>query len=207
MEEDHPKDGWEEHEGGCQQAEVGFPPKILAIFSSLLSSHSLKQVRDQVPKLLFQAHCQAQGSHQTKKAAPCLEPEEVQHIVVVVKGGDGGDKNIDRCENDKDQDIEDQNVDLKKARLPGQQLSKAPFGCLFRNSCLCVADWEEEAGRSIEEDWSVLLVHKLGCRETLIFVRPFPPRAEDDNVSVPTDAVGLVLAVGLDILVVLLVCW
>ena len=56
------------------------------------------------------------------------------------------------------------------------------------------------------KDWSVFFVHKFLLRENLIFVRPFPPRAEDDNVSVPTDAVGLVLTAGLDILVVFLVC-
>ena len=38
------------------------------------------------------------------------------------------------------------------------------------------------------KDLSVFFVHKFLLRENLIFVRPFPPRAEDDNVSVSTDA-------------------
>ena len=40
----------------------------------------------------------------------------------------------------------------------------------------------------------------------MIFVRPFSSWTEDNNVSVPADTVGLILAGGLYILVVVLLC-
>ena len=102
MEEDNPKDGWEEYKCCGQQAEIDLPPEVFACLSSLSSSQSRKKVGHNTPAFLFQAYYKTQGSHHAKKAARCSKPKKVEHIVVVVEARHGGDQNIDCCDDGKD---------------------------------------------------------------------------------------------------------
>ena len=67
---------------------------------------------------------------------------------------------------------------------------------LVRIGCLCVADGEEKSRKSVYEDWCVLFVNQLWCSGPLTRFndrRSLSPRAEDDNVPIPSNAVRLVL--------------
>ena len=67
-----------------------------------------------------------------------------------------------------------------------------------------MADWEEETSDCVEEDRRVLLVHKIrrSVPITKFTWRSLSFRAEDHDVPVPADAVCLILAGGLHLLVI-----
>ena len=47
-----------------------------------------------------------------------MEPEEVQDVVVVVEGWDGGHENVQGCNDHEDESVEDENVNLEESSLP-----------------------------------------------------------------------------------------
>ena len=95
MEENDADDGRQGNHQGSQQTEIGRSPKVFTCcFSSLLLLYPAKHSAENVCHVRLKAQHKAQDSHEEEEGTGGFEPEEVQDIVVVVEGWDGGHKNV-----------------------------------------------------------------------------------------------------------------
>ena len=151
MEENDADNGRQEYHQGSQQTEIGRLPKVFTCcFSSLLLLYPAKSSVEKFCYVRPKAQHKAQDSHEEEEGTGGFEPEEVQDVVVVVEGWDGGHKNVQGCNDCEDEGVEDKDVNLEESSLPIHNLWNAVTFCFIGFCCLGVADWEEKTRCGIE---------------------------------------------------------
>ena len=87
-------------------------------------------------------------------------------------------------------------MNLEESSLPIHNLGNAVAVCFIGFCCLSVADWEEKTSCGIEKDWRVLFIDhfwSVGVFAFDLIFRTLSPWAENHNVSIPANTVGLIL--------------
>ena len=119
MEQNDADDRRQENGQGSQDAQIGGSPEVSSrCLSLVLPLYPTKSSAEKFCYLRLEAQDKAQDRHDEEEGTGSFEPEEVQDVVVVVEGWDGGHENVQGCNDHEYESVEDENVNVEESGLP-----------------------------------------------------------------------------------------